>query len=100
MGQLKWSTKANNIQAYYNEITKDVEIDGLDVSNGDNQLVEIHSLCSKCGFNVNLHMIDKFIGIIAESNPKNPVADYLSESYMNFENYVMQLLLQKITVLY
>ena len=33
-------------------------------------------------------MIDKFIGIIAESNPKNPVADYLSESYMNFDgNY-------------
>ena len=53
--------KANNIQVYYNEIRKDVEIDGLDVSNGDNQLVEIHSLCSKCGFNVNLHMIDKFI---------------------------------------
>ena len=80
--------KANNIQVYYNEITKDVEIDGLDVSNGDNQLVEIHSLCSKCGFNVNLHMIDKFIGIIAESNPKNPVADYLSEAYMNFDgNY-------------
>ncbi|WP_289681857.1 VapE domain-containing protein [Romboutsia ilealis] len=80
--------KANNIQVYYNEITKDVEIEGLDVSNGDNQLVEIHSLCSKCGFNVNLHMIDKFIGIIAESNPKNPVADYLSESYMNFDgNY-------------
>ena len=37
--------KANNIYVSYNEITKDVEIEGLDVSNGDNQLVEIHSLC-------------------------------------------------------
>lgn len=80
--------KANNIQVSYNEITKDIEIEGLQVSNGDNQLVEIHSLCSKCGFNVNLHMIDKFIGIIAEQNPKNLVADYLSETYMNFDgNY-------------
>ena len=73
--------KANNIQVYYNEITKYIEIEGLDVNNGDNQLVEIHSLCFKCGFNVKLNMIDKFIGIIAESNPKNPVADYLSQCY-------------------
>ena len=41
--------KAHNIQIYYNEITKDVEIQGLKVSDGDNQLVEIHSLCSKLG---------------------------------------------------
>ena len=39
--------KANNITVAYNEITKDVEIGGLDSTNLDNQLVDIHPLCIK-----------------------------------------------------
>lgn len=77
--------KANNIQVFYNEITKDIEIEGLEATNGDNQLVELHSLCSKCGFNTNFAVIAKFVGKIAEDNLKNPVVDYLCECYMNFD---------------
>ena len=39
--------KSNNITVAYNEITKDVEIEGLDSTNLDNQLVDIHPLCIK-----------------------------------------------------
>lgn len=80
--------KANNITVAYNEITKDVEIEGLDSTNLDNQLVDIHSLCIKYGFKLPFATIDKFVNRIGELNPKNPVIDYLRECYMEFDgNY-------------
>ncbi len=80
--------KSNNITVAYNEITKDVEIEGLDSTNLDNQLVDIHSLCIKYGFKLPFATIDKFVNLIGELNPKNPVIDYLRECYMDFDgNY-------------
>ncbi|MGL5314957.1 MAG: VapE domain-containing protein [Peptostreptococcaceae bacterium] len=80
--------KVNNITVAYNEITKDVEIEGLESSNPDNRLVDIHSLCTKYGFKLPFPTIDKFINRIGEESPLNPVIDYLRECYMNFDgNY-------------
>ena len=80
--------KANNISVAYNEITKDVEVEGLESINLDNQLVDIHSLCIKYGFKLPFATIDKFVNRIGEENPKNPVIDYLRECYMEFDgNY-------------
>lgn len=45
--------KENNIEIVYNEIIKYIEITVLEGSN----LVDIHSLCNKCGFSLGLKTI-------------------------------------------
>ena len=43
---------ANNITPVYNEITKNIEIQGLSTSNKNSQIVDIQSICAKSGFNI------------------------------------------------
>lgn len=52
--------KHNNINVVYNEIVKDIEITGLEGTNLESQLVDIHSLCNKYGFSLSLNTIQIF----------------------------------------
>ena len=77
--------KENNIEIVYNEIIKDIEITGLEGSNFESNLVDIHSLCNKCGFSLGLKTIQSFVNRIANNNLYNPVVDYLRNCYMDFD---------------
>ncbi|MEG2985722.1 MAG: VapE family protein [Peptostreptococcaceae bacterium] len=77
--------KQNNITIKYNEIIKDIEITGLEGTNFESQLVDIHSLCYKYGFSLSINKIHAFVNRIANNYPVNPVADYLRDCYMNFD---------------
>ena len=77
--------KQNNINVAYNEIVKDIEITGLDGTNLESQLVDIHSLCNKHGFPLSLSTIQAFVNRIAHNNSFNPVVDYLRNCYKEFD---------------
>lgn len=77
--------KHNNINVVYNEIVKDIKITGLEGTNIESQLVDIHSLCNKYGFSLSLNTIQSFIHRIADNNSYNPVVDYLRNCYMEFD---------------
>jgi predicted P-loop ATPase len=77
--------KQNNITIEYNEIIKDIEITGLEGTNFESQLIDIHSLCYKCGFQLSIKRIHEFVNRIANNYISNPVVDYLRNCYMSFD---------------
>lgn len=77
--------KVNNVSVVYNEITKDIEIQGMQSKSLNNQLIEIHSLSSKCGLKLPINTIGSFINHIGSENIYNPVVDYLKEWHTNFD---------------
>ena len=84
----------NNINVMYNEITKEVEISGVEGSNLESQLLDIHSLANKYGFSINLNMINNFISKIANNNLVNPVINFLEycyETYDKKDKYIQML---------
>ena len=85
---------ANNITPVYNEITKNIEIQGLSTSSKNSQIVDIQSICAKSGFNISYQDLDKYINRIGEMNKINPVGDYLRNCYVDFnreEKYIKML---------
>lgn len=80
--------KANNIEVYYNEISKSIELDGLPSSNLNDCVLDIHSLCYKYGLKLGLKQIVEFISKIGMDNPQNPVRKYLEdcEKIYDFKN--------------
>lgn len=69
----------NNIHAFYNAISKEVNIEGLDVDDFDSQVMDIHSLCHKYGLKVTLDFLVKSINRYAAKNSHNPVVSYLEK---------------------
>ncbi|MGL5693576.1 MAG: hypothetical protein ACRCXA_05845 [Peptostreptococcaceae bacterium] len=60
--------KENNIEIVYNEVIKDIQISGLEGTNLESNLVDIHSLSNKCGFPLILNAIQAFVSRIANNN--------------------------------
>ena len=73
------------IYVVYNEISKNIEIKGLESEDLDDCIMDIHLLCHTNGLNLNIDFIGKCVNRIGSSNLLNPVADYLSECYMNWD---------------
>lgn len=69
----------NDIKPAYNVITKEVEIEGLDVDDFDSQVMDIHSLCHKYGLKITLDFLVKSINRHAAKNTCNPVISYLEK---------------------
>ena len=82
---LKAILEHENIYVVYNEISKNIEIKGLESDDLDDCIMDIHLLCHNNGLSLNLDFIGKSINRIGSNNPFNPVADYLSECYMNWD---------------
>ena len=77
--------EAEDIGVYYNQITKDNEIKGLNCDGFSNQIMDIHSMSNKYGFKASLDFIGKSISRIAEKNKYNPVTDFLNECEFNWD---------------
>ena len=75
----------NNIVVSYNEISKNIEIIGLDEDRLESHIVDIHSLCNKYGFPLNINTIHSFINRIAYNNRINPVINFLSYCHETYE---------------
>lgn len=75
----------NKIVVSYNEISKDIEVSGLDGDNLESHIVDIHSLCNKYGFKLNLSTIQSFVHRIAYNNRINPVTNFLNYCYEVYE---------------
>ena len=71
--------ESNNIKPTYNVISKEVNIQGLDIEDFDSQVMDIHSLCHKFGLKITLDFLVKSINRHATKNTSNPVADYLEK---------------------
>ena len=78
--------EANDISIMYNEISKEIEISGIEGSTLESQLMSIHSLANKYGFPLNLNMINNFVNKIANRNINNPVINFLTYCYDTYEN--------------
>ncbi|MEG2246976.1 MAG: hypothetical protein RSC84_06000 [Peptostreptococcaceae bacterium] len=65
----------------YNEISKEIEISGVEGTTLESQLITIHSLSSKYGFSLNINMINNFVNKIANNNLTNPVTNFLEYCY-------------------
>ena len=65
------------LRVYYNEISKEIEIEGLKINNFESQIIDIHSLCIFYGLNLSIDKIGKFVTRIGMEYPINPVKDYL-----------------------
>ena len=77
--------KVNNIKVKYNELSKNIDIDGIAQDIGENsQLYDIHSLCHKNRLKLNINDIQNFTERIAKKNKYNPVKNYLNECYKNW----------------
>lgn len=84
----------NNISVMYNEIDKDIEISGVEGSTLESQLIAIHSLSNKYGFQLALNMINNFVNKIANNNLINPVTNFLEycyETYDGEDKYIQML---------
>ena len=78
----------------YNEIDKDIEISGVEGSTLESQLIAIHSLSNKYGFQLALNMINNFVNKIANNNLINPVTNFLEycyETYDGEDKYIQML---------
>ena len=74
--------KANNITVRYNELSKNIDIDGIETDIGENsQLYDIHSLCHRNRLKLNINDIQNFVERISKKNRYNPVADYLQSCF-------------------
>ena len=70
----------NDIRPVYNVITKEVNIEGLDmIGDFDSQIMDIHSLCHKYGLRVTLDFLVKSINRHAAKNTVNPVISFLEK---------------------
>ena len=77
--------KANNITIRYNELSKNIDIDGIETDIGENsQLYDIHSLCHKNRLKLNINDIQNFVERISKKNRYNPVVDYLQSCYSDW----------------
>ena len=84
----------NKISVMYNEITKDIEINGVEGSTYESQLISIHSLVNKYGFPLTFNMISSFVIKIANNNLTNPVTGFLEycyETYDGEDKYIQML---------
>ena len=78
--------KVNNIKVKYNELSKNIDIDGIEQGIGENsQLYDIHSLCHKNRLKLNINDIQNFIERISKKNRYNPVANYLETCFKNWD---------------
>ncbi|MBC5997680.1 hypothetical protein EAI30_12165 [Romboutsia ilealis] len=77
--------KENKIIAYYNEITKEIEIEGLNIDNFESQIIDIHSLSITHGLNLSIEKIGKFVTRIGMGYSINPVKDYLLNCLDDYE---------------
>ncbi|WP_276632540.1 VapE domain-containing protein [Terrisporobacter hibernicus] len=77
---------ANKIEVYYNEISKNIEVDGLFTSNLNDCVIDIHSLCYKYGFKLTSKQIVEFITKIGMDNYQNPVRKYLEDCEKIYDN--------------
>lgn len=77
---------ANKIEVYYNEISKNIEVDGLFSSNLNDCVIDIHSLCYKYGFKLTSKQIVEFITKIGMDNYQNPVRKYLEDCEKIYDN--------------
>ena len=75
----------NKIGVYYNEISKEIEIEGLKINNFESQIIDIHSLCIFYGLNLSIDKIGKFVTRIGMEYPINPVKDYLRDCLLDYE---------------
>lgn len=85
---------ANNIEAVYNEISKNIEIYGTSGKGLNEAILDIHTLCNKYDFKLSTKQIGEFINRIGMDNKKNPVREYLEfcESiYKNEDNNIDKL---------
>lgn len=78
--------KANNIKVKYNELSKNVDIEGIGQDIGENsQLYDIHSLCHKNRLKLNINDIQNFVDRISKKNKYNPIKDYLNKCFENWD---------------
>lgn len=78
--------KTNNIKIKYNELSKNIDIDGIESDIGENsQLYDIHSLCHKNRLKLNINDIQNFVERIGKKNKYNPIKEYLNHCFDNWD---------------
>lgn len=77
--------KHNNIQARFNEVSKEVEVLGCSSQKLDDTIMDIHTLCQNAGLRVDTNFIGLSVNRIASKNSYNPVTAYLNECYENWD---------------
>lgn len=75
-----------NIYTVFNEITKNIEIKGLQSDDLDDCIMDIHTMTQTQGLKLNIDFIGKAINRIGSNNSYNPITDYLEECYNNWDN--------------
>ena len=67
-----------------NVITKQLEILGSEAEDINDQMMDIHSACHKCGLPLGLNAVNSFVNRIGAKNKINPVKDYLELCEFNY----------------
>lgn len=82
---LKLLIEHHGIKVVLNSISKQVEIQGLETKDFDSCVCDIHSLCMKNEFSMPLDSIGRLVNRISVANEYNPVTEYLTEAYNEWD---------------
>lgn len=80
--------KYKHITVRYNELSKEVDIEGIEIENSlgkNSQLYDIHSLCHNNRLKLNINDVQNFIERIGRKNSYNPVKVYLEDCLKNWD---------------
>lgn len=74
----------HNVNARFNEVSKEVEVLGFKSTKLDDTIMDIHTKCQKAGLKVDTNFIGLSINRIASKHSYNPVTSYLDDCYKNW----------------